>query len=122
MFVEGTSRKVLRTLVGAKELIKPHEQMTIIEFEEFVVHVMVSGCSESQESKQSIPGECVFGMDHGQPIGVETAKGHVGPNIGVPYNHGGAVEWNQNHANGIRHGSVECVKETRICEFVMRFV
>ncbi len=96
--------------------------MSIIEFEEFVMHVMVSGCSESECSKQSIPGKGIFGMDHGQPIGIETTKGHVGPNIGGPNNHGSAVERNQDHANGICHGSIECVKETWIGEFVMRFV
>lgn len=96
--------------------------MSIIVFEKFVMDVMISGCAQSQSANVGIPGEAVFGMNHGKPIGVDTPECHVGPHIGSPNNHGSTIEGDENHAYRIGHGPIEGIKETWIGKLVMWFV
>jgi len=62
--------KVLCWTVGSSYLIGPHEQMTVIIFEQFVMYMMVSGSSESKFGKNAIPGHDIFGMYQNQPVGI----------------------------------------------------
>jgi len=95
--------------------------VTIIVFEKGVVDMMVGRRPKSDTMEELIPRKCVFGMNQCQPVGVQAAKGHIGPDIAIHQIRGG-VEWYQNHENGIQHRTVEGIKEAWIGEFVVGFV
>lgn len=82
---------------------------------------MVGGGAKSDAVKEPVPRKGVFGMNKCQPVGVHAPKGHVGPHIAV-HQIGGTKEGDKDHADCVKHGPVEGIKETRIGEFVVGFV
>jgi len=121
IFVECLGSKFARTLVGPSQHVKPHEQVAKVVFEKSMMDVMVRGRSKAQSMKEAIPRKGVLGMNQRQPVCVGTAKGHVGPDIAM-HEIGGGVEWNEDHADCIENRSIKGIKESGVCELVMRLV
>ena len=70
-------------LISSKDTIPIHKGMPIVKVEEFVVNVMVRGCSEAQLTEEWIPRMTVFCMDQCEPVRIQRTKCHIRPNIGI---------------------------------------
>ena len=96
--------------------------MAKVVLEHLVVDVVVTGRTQSESSEHTVPRQSVFGVDHGQPVGVHRPEGHVGPDVAGPYDVGRAVQRYEDHEDGIGQRSVEGIEHAGVGEAVVGLV
>lgn len=71
----------VRWFVSASEPVKVSKQVAVVVSEQRVVHVVVSSSSHADGGESSVPWVHGLAVDQAEPVGVQSAKGHVGPHV-----------------------------------------
>mmetsp|Transcript_118906 Transcript_118906/g.333000 ORF Transcript_118906/g.333000 Transcript_118906/m.333000 type:complete len:379 (+) Transcript_118906:51-1187(+) len=119
--VEVLARQALGVLVCPEDPVPIHEEVTVVEHEESVVHVVVGGRAEAQPAEQRVPRVGKLRVDQHEPIRIQGAEGDVRPDI-RRHDARGEGERDDNHAGRVNDGPVEGVEEARVREAMVRLV
>lgn len=111
-----------RISICSSKTIPPHEEMAKVVLEELMMYMVVGWCTESQSSKRSVPREGILRVNQCQPSGVRRPERHVSPHVAVSHDLRRSKQRKNNHTYGISKRTVECVKEPRIRESMVRLV
>jgi len=68
-------------LVRASEPVEVSEQVAVVVSEQRVVYVVVRSSGHTNGSKSSIPRVHGFAVNQAEPVGIQSAKSHVGPDV-----------------------------------------
>ena len=96
--------------------------MPVIRSKYFVMHVVVCSRPKPDHAKYGVPYMRVLSVYQREPVCVQGAERHVGPDVGPSDQVTRAEQGQQNHEECVERGAVERVEEPWVCEAVVRLV